>query len=512
MAPLAVDNILFIHGYSVSKLTDYANLPQLLAQSEGIDPTNILLSAFVTLDDEISCDDLAHALEHRIEALETAGRIKLRRTAIIAHSTGAIITRRWMLDRLAKGRTLPSHFISCAGANHGSTLSQLGRTAMAYIFREISQGRSVGRRVLEDLDYGSEFLRRLNAEWFRAWNAGTLDSTFCFSIVGTDHSFWRNQLASQSHENGSDGTVRISGSNLNYRYVHIAPVPHNSATGQAYAFETTTMRRIAAHLIVEHVSDINVAGDRTFLYSHTSDEGKDLTGLVLGNAEMVLDSFVDRWGKEDRISTSVSGIIEGIQSAGEPAYVALKRAMSVDSMSGYDALASEWATLNSKWADAQPDQVCSTVIMNISDFAERPVPHYLTLLRDDKGNARSVSLSLETTQPIANAVDASTMSLYVNYPRWSKVHPHSVRIELYSDTPYVQYGQVGSFNVIEGSLSGEDDPATPKHVVAPNECTYVDIVIQRDAGKAFAFYRSDDPVVPTAKAYPPFPEPLVAVT
>jgi hypothetical protein len=512
MSALAVDSILFVHGYSVRNLSDYAALPGLLARTEGIPPPNIILAAFVSLDDQISCDDLAYALDRQIAALEKAKRIDLRRTAIISHSTGSIITRRWMLNRLASGGPLPSHFISCAGANHGSTLAQLGRTAMAYIFRELTEGTSVGQRVLDDLDYGSAFLRKLNSEWFAAWNAGRLDPAFCFSIIGTDHSFWRNQLDWHSRENGSDGTVRISGSNLNYRYIEVAPAaPGAGPAATPYAFKTSLMGRRAAHLIVEHLADASVAGDPEFRYSHTSDQARDVEGLVMSGAASVVDKVFDKSGGEQRVSSAVSGIIEGIQSAGEPAYVALKRALSIANAPDYDALATEWAARNEAWSAANVAQTCSTVVMTIKDLAGRPVLHYLTLLRDNNGNAHSVSLSLEDNQPIPNQEDPSTLSMYVNYATWSQVHPHSVRIQLYSDTPYVCYGLPASPNVIDGDLSGEDDPANPQHVIAPNECTYINITIERDPSSALAFYREDDPVVRTAPPFPPFPAPTLAV-
>src|SRR5581483_2666656 len=148
-----VTHIFMVHGYSVRSLSAYGHFPTFLSSQYA--STNIFLSAFNSLDDVVTCDDLARALEDHVAGLEKTSRIDIATTAFICHSTGAIVTRRWILNRLKTGQAVPSHFISVAGANHGSTLAQLGETMAAHVFRELAQGTSVGRGVLTDLDYGS---------------------------------------------------------------------------------------------------------------------------------------------------------------------------------------------------------------------------------------------------------------------------------------------------------------------------------------------------------------------
>ncbi len=178
------------------------------------------MSAYVSLDDLVTCDDLAIAMEEHIVNAGISESM-LRQTAVICHSTGAIVTRRWILNRLNADppKALPSHLITLAGANHGSTLSQLGRTAIARVFHGLVQNNQVGEEVLADLDYGSAFLWSLNAEWLQAWNRGLLRNVNCFSIGGDKH--WVDPLQIpvpgwQFMESGSDSIVRISGANLNY--------------------------------------------------------------------------------------------------------------------------------------------------------------------------------------------------------------------------------------------------------------------------------------------------------
>jgi hypothetical protein len=245
-------DVLLVHGYSVRSLDTYGMVPQLLL-NDGFNAQHVYLSAFDSLNDDITCEDLALALEGRIRSLENSG-LDLGATAVIAHSTGAIIVRRWMLNRWSSGRRLPSHFISLAGANHGSTLAQLGETQLAYLYREVSDGTAVGLEVLQDLDYGSAFLLRLNEDWLDAYLAAHAPVTYPFSLGGDNHAGLLNQIFWQTHENGSDSTVRISGANLNYRFLYFDQTATNPAL---------TIKQLATpvpHLILPGVSHTGTTG------------------------------------------------------------------------------------------------------------------------------------------------------------------------------------------------------------------------------------------------------------
>ena len=83
--PVGVDGAILVHGYSATALTYYAKLPQMLAD-EGIPTNQIALSAFISLDDEVSCDDIAQGLEAQVSALERAGlNLQKSKIAIITH-------------------------------------------------------------------------------------------------------------------------------------------------------------------------------------------------------------------------------------------------------------------------------------------------------------------------------------------------------------------------------------------------------------------------------------------
>jgi len=141
------------------------------------------------------------------------------RNRAVKRSTGALGTL-----------VLPSHFISMAGANHGSSLAQTGKSWLGYIQKLWTHHiLSVGKRVLTDLDYGSDFLIDLNKQWLIETVAPAalaaigvsegsgLANLFVFSMGGDSHGHdFGVDIFPPSAEPGSDNTVRISGANMNY--------------------------------------------------------------------------------------------------------------------------------------------------------------------------------------------------------------------------------------------------------------------------------------------------------
>lgn len=479
MAIGSVQNVLFVHGYSVSSLNSFKRLPALL-QNEGVEAVSMFLSAFITLDDDISCDDLAGALERRIALLEKT--IDMRKTMIIAHSTGAIVVRRWLLDRLVSGGTMPSHFLSAAGANHGSTMAQLGQTALAHLFRSITQRSSVGARVLDDLDYGSVFLRKLNRDWLDAWNASSplYSKTFCFSIGGTDHSFWENQLAWQSRESGSDGTVRISGANLNYRFIELRP-PY---TG----FTTTVMNQPCPHLVVQTPAR---------KYSHTSQSEPDTLGLVLSGAADVATEIAHFGRPPEAVSSLTYGILEGILSQDEQPFQAIVEAMNVADLPSYQVIQKKWVAEMDAWTQANPSEANSTAVVATSDQFGRVVDHASVIIRDQNGTIQNISASILGNQPISNRLSPSVISYYINTGEFRSSHPHAIHIEAGTGTQFATYGLS-----LDAPISDDEN-----HVLGFNEFTYVDVRVFRDASAGFVLYSQALPTLEDIlnQEFPPFP-------
>lgn len=182
---MSVSHILLIHGYSETSLSSYSDFPTILT-GVGYTVDQVVLSAFNSLDDTITIDDLALALEEHAQDLEARGW-NFPAAAVVCHSTGALVARRWILNRRQQSAlaSIPSHLITMAGANHGSTLAQVGKSVLGYVQKLLQKHvLSVGAAVLTDLDYGSDFLLRLNYEWLTAASNGLLNDIFIFSMGG----------------------------------------------------------------------------------------------------------------------------------------------------------------------------------------------------------------------------------------------------------------------------------------------------------------------------------------
>lgn len=382
---LAVDRVLFVHGYSVRQLSAYGQFPAFLA-ARGVPSQGILLSAFLSLDDQVTCDDLAAALEDHVRTQIEARGVGITRTALVCHSTGALVARRWILNRVSRGQPLPSHLITFAGANHGSTLAQVGRTIIARLFRNVVEQSSVGQHVLADLDYGSPFLWRLNDEWLDQWNSGNLNAVRCFSLGGDNHGGFAGEVFWQVGEAGSDSIVRISGANLNYTRIEADPQAARPT------LRVVSPVRASPHLIVPG-------------YTH-------------------------------------GGVIGDVRSAAEPPFQALLQALAVNDDTSYGAVVADWTARTQTWTAQHADQANATIVFRLRDEAGRPITDNLILLEDPQGNAKNVSASLQPHQPIQNATDSSSVSFYINHTRFLATRPHVVHVEARSGSPWIDYRDI----------------------------------------------------------------------
>lgn len=441
--------ILLIHGFSETSLDTYSELPTILSQ-DGYTVENIVLSGYNSLDDNVSIDDLALALEEHAQDLEAQGW-DFSDAGLICHSTGAIIARRWILNRRqnAKPGVIPSHLITMAGANHGSTLAQVGKSVIVYLMRLLEKHEfGVGAGVLTDLDYGSDFLLRLNHDWLSAGNAGLLDGLFGFSMsgdfIGNDAAvklFW------QSSEAGSDNTVRLSAANLNYRFLVADP--------DAGTIDFLQPSRNVPHLIVHNKSHF----------------GTD------------------------------TGILASIKDTADPAYVALKQALGVKTADDYAKVQTSWDAVTQAWLNDPQNaaNVNATLVFSVSDRAGHAVDDCFIGFLDQQTAGTNTLQALQTSSdaiephsPIHNTVERGSYSFYLNWPKYRTVN-HLVHIEATSATPLISYKPVDY-----------KPSADVAKMIQPNEFTYVVIKMDRDAYGAYALYQYS-PALDVTDTWMPFP-------
>src|SRR6478609_5325908 len=89
--------ILFIHGWSVTNIDTYGDLPlrlQAEAARNNIDIRieNIFLGRYISFADEVTLSDIARAFEF---AINEKLAVKKERYICITHSTGAPVLREW---------------------------------------------------------------------------------------------------------------------------------------------------------------------------------------------------------------------------------------------------------------------------------------------------------------------------------------------------------------------------------------------------------------------------------
>ncbi|MBX9689063.1 MAG: hypothetical protein K2X27_20305 [Candidatus Obscuribacterales bacterium] len=364
--------IVLVHAIG-AELSENASIPTLI-RNNGHKVHDICFADSHKGSQRLSFNELAGRLENSLAELENSG-LDISQSAIIGYSTGAILARRWLLNRSQSGKSLPSHFISLAGPQHGSSLAQLGNTIRSKVFPEFAADCFHERALLEELDYASEFLWTLNEEWLKAAHNNQL-ATYIFSMVGDDHSDLKFQLFWQTKENGSDAATRISSANLNYR----------------------------------------------------------IMSVDLGAAETTLRALELPWRTPHLVIPGVSHFGEkGILNAGnhtaDTVFRNISKALSVSTREDYEALASIWNQLTEDWGNAKPSHNCSTIIFNLENLAQTGHNDCLILLHDDSRNAHAISNAIEKHQPLQNAELKSRYSFYLNFPRFQSFPEHHISIE-----------------------------------------------------------------------------------
>jgi hypothetical protein len=222
--------LVFVHGYSVTNINTYGELPLRLLNegySRGIEikTENIFLGRYISFNDEVRLNDISKALETAVQQQIVRGNTNNSRFIFITHSTGGPVVRNWW-DIYYKNNTdqCPmSHLIMLAPANFGSALAQLGKGKLSRL-KSWFDGVQPGQGVLNWLELGSSEAWELNSDWIKS--SGTQISEhgiFPFVVIGQDiDRKLYDHLNSYTGEIGSDGVVRSAAANLNSRYIKLA--------------------------------------------------------------------------------------------------------------------------------------------------------------------------------------------------------------------------------------------------------------------------------------------------
>ena len=211
--------LVFVHGWSVTSLNVYGELPQALAklapQALGLDVHHIHLGRYISFNDAVTIEDIAHAFEAARQA-----ELGESQFAVIAHSTGGPVIRTWLdmfYGAAALNQTPLSHLIMLAPANHGSALAQLGKSRLGRLTAWFDNVEP-GQQILDWLELGSDGQHHLNRQWLDYNLVGSRFYPFVLTGDTIDKSLY-DYVNSYTAEAGTDGVVRVSSANMNFQHL-----------------------------------------------------------------------------------------------------------------------------------------------------------------------------------------------------------------------------------------------------------------------------------------------------
>ena len=227
-----MDPIVLIHGYSAEskQITPaaihktYGTLPDALRDVYGGNSiVEINLSRYISLEDGLTIDDISRAFDRALKA-EFAHLLQ-GKFHVIIHSTGALVVRNWL--RLFSPKPSPiTNLIYLAGANFGSGWGHIGKGQLAKWGRLVFEGGAErGLQILDALELGSDRTLDMHLHFLKAGNAMVADYGVREAVIsGTQADVsWFSAPIRYAKEDGSDGVVRVSGSNVNFHYVRFGP-------------------------------------------------------------------------------------------------------------------------------------------------------------------------------------------------------------------------------------------------------------------------------------------------
>lgn len=217
--------LIFIHGWSVTSTDTYGELPAALkkeAVNYGLDISikHIYLGKYISFHDEVEVKDIARAFDTAIREQLPNNKNGKRVFSCITHSTGGPVIRQWVDDYYKQGKALNNlplkHLVMLAPANHGSPLAVLGKKKVGRIKAWFS-GVEPGQKVLDMLSIGSDEQWDLNLSYTAYKSVENGFFPFVLTGQGIDKKFY-DFINNYLDEDGSDGVVRVSGANMNYKY------------------------------------------------------------------------------------------------------------------------------------------------------------------------------------------------------------------------------------------------------------------------------------------------------
>jgi pimeloyl-ACP methyl ester carboxylesterase len=210
--PTKNNPLVIIHGWSDNS-TSFKQIAKVLTKQLNYPIHNLNLADFISMDDEITFDDLISAMMRawrRHKLPEKPGSVD-----VIVHSTGGLIIRNWLSHYYTPDTAPVKRLLMLAPANFGSPLARCGQAFYSRIIKGFNSKKmfQVGKKILQGLELASHYTWRLAMhDRFSKQNFYGVGKVLCTVLIGnTGYS----GIAAAANEAGSDGTVRISSANMN---------------------------------------------------------------------------------------------------------------------------------------------------------------------------------------------------------------------------------------------------------------------------------------------------------
>ena len=233
--------LVLLHGYD-SGSGAYATWNGIL-KAAGFVVENIFIGNYVTLNNEITVDDIAEGFDRALRARGMAGEP----FDIIVHSTGMLVLRSWLTAPGAKNRqTLLKHLVALAPATNGSPVATKGRSLLGRIFLgNHTLGPDFlnsGNLVLDDLELASKYIWDLaHKDLFgpKCLYDNTPDTPYVFIFDGTDDYGKLAEIFDKDDQLGTDGVVRWAGASLNSQKITL-DFTHYPANPERFKWSDST--------------------------------------------------------------------------------------------------------------------------------------------------------------------------------------------------------------------------------------------------------------------------------
>ncbi len=218
---MASTPLVLLHGYS-AQASSYDAWKSIL-QKAGFSVQDIFIGNYVTLNNEITVDDIAEGFDRSLRAKG----LDKKPFDVVVHSTGMLVLRAWLTAPSAKDRQkLLKHLVALAPATFGSPVATKGRSLLGRIFlgnKHLGPDfLNSGNLVLNNLELGSSYT------WYLAhrdlfgdktfYDAGT-DTPYVFVFDGASDYGKLAEVFLPKDQLGTDGIVRWAGAPLNSRKI-----------------------------------------------------------------------------------------------------------------------------------------------------------------------------------------------------------------------------------------------------------------------------------------------------